>query len=101
MLVETKNLIPAEEFRKDLDKYVAAAQQGCGPIAITVNSEVVGFFISADEYEAVFGAAVKDLLSARAQGPSVTHEEARARIRAIARRGSEKSGTAERPRRRC
>jgi len=88
MLVETSNLVSAEEFRKDLDKYVTAAQQGCGPIVVTRNSEVVGCFIAAEEYEAMFGAAVKELLSTRAEGPSVTHEEARARIRQVIRRGT-------------
>ena len=88
MLVETSNLVSAEAFRKDLDKYVAAAQKGCGPIAVTRNAEVVGFFIGAEEYEALFGTAVKTLLAARAQGPSVTQEEARARIRQAIRGGS-------------
>ena len=91
MLVETNNLVSTDEFRKDLEKYLAAAQQGCGPIAITQNAEVVGFFIAADEYEAMFGAAVKKLLASRAQGPTVSQEEARARVRAAARRGSRKS----------
>ena len=87
MLVDTTNLVSAEEFRKEWDKYVTAAQQGRGPIAITQGSEVVGFFIAADEYEALFGAAVNKLLSSRAQGPTVTHEEARARIRKVLRHG--------------
>lgn len=91
MLVETTNLVSTEEFRQDLDKYVAAAREGCGPIAITQGSEVVGFFITADEYEAMFGTAVKKLLAARAQGPTVTHEEARARLRKLTRHGSRKS----------
>ena len=91
MLVETNNLVSLEKFREELDKYVAAAQQGCGPIAVTQNSAVVGFFIGAEEYEALFGAAVKKLLSARARGSTVTQEEARARIRKVTRHGSRKS----------
>jgi prevent-host-death family protein len=91
MLVETDNLVPADEFRKELDKYVAAAREGCGPIAITQNSEVVGFFIGAEEYEALFGVAVKKLLAARADGPTITHEEAWARIREVTRRYSPKA----------
>jgi prevent-host-death family protein len=88
VLTEIDNLVPAEEFCKELEKYVAAAQNGCGPIAVTKNSEVVGFFISAADYEALFGAAVKSLLSSRAKGPSVTHSQARARIREFTRRVS-------------
>jgi prevent-host-death family protein len=90
MLIETCNQVSAEDFRKELDKYVAAARKGGGPIAITQDSEVVGFFIAADEYEAMFGAAVKKLLSARARGPTVTHEEARARLRKVSRPNSRK-----------
>jgi len=88
MLVEIDNLVPADAFRKAFDKYVAAAQNGCGPIAVTKNSEVVGFFISAADYESQCGAAVKGLLSARADGASVSHSQARARIRELARRVS-------------
>jgi prevent-host-death family protein len=81
MLVETNNLVSAAEFRKDLDKYVAAARQGSGPIAVTRNAEVLGFFIGAEEYEAVFGGAVKNLLEERATGPTLTHADARQRVR--------------------
>jgi PHD/YefM family antitoxin component YafN of YafNO toxin-antitoxin module len=90
MLVETENLVSTEKFRKELDKYVAAARQGHGPIAITEDSEIVGFFVGAEEYEAMFGAAVRTLLAARATGKTVSHEEVRARIRKITRHGSGK-----------
>jgi prevent-host-death family protein len=91
MLVDTDNLVPAEEFRRHLDKYVAAAQRGSGPVAVTKDSEVVGFFVSPQEYEAVYGAVVRSLLTARADGPTVSHDEARARIRKITRRPSRRS----------
>ena len=83
MLVETDNLVSAEQFRKRLNKYLTAAQQGCGPIAVTRKSEVVGFFISAQEYEALFGNAVRDLLEARADGDTVSHEEVREQLSTI------------------
>jgi len=82
MLVETENLVPADKFRKQLDKYVAAAREGNGPVAVTQNSEVVGLFISPQEYEAMSGVAVRDLLASRSRGPSVSQEEARARVEA-------------------
>jgi prevent-host-death family protein len=91
MLVETDNLVSAEEFRKDLDRYVAATRQGSGPIAVTQHSQVVGFFIGVEEYEAMFGTAVKKLLAARASGPTVSHEEARKRVREVAQRRPPKS----------
>ena len=86
MLVEIDNLVPAEAFRKKLDEYLAASQNGCGPIAVMKNSEVVGFFISVEDYEKGFGAAVKNLLSSRAKGASLTHSQARARIKEFTRR---------------
>ena len=91
MLVETNNLVSTEDFRKELDKYVAAARDGCGPIVLTKESEIVGFFLSADEYEVMFGATVSDLLSSRSKGPKVPHEKVKARIRKITRPGSQKS----------
>lgn len=86
MLAEIDNLVSAEEFRKGLEKYIAAARDGCGPIAVTVNSEVVGFFITAADYEAMMGAAVKKLLSARSKGPTIKHSQVRSRIRKLTRR---------------
>lgn len=81
MLVDTDNLVSSEEFRRDLDKYVSAAQEGRGPVAVTKGSKVVGFFIGPDDYEAMFGAAVKELLAARMTGPTVSHGEVREQIR--------------------
>jgi prevent-host-death family protein len=83
MLVDTDNLVTADEFRKDLDKFVAAARQGLGPVAITQNSELVGFFVGREEYEAMFGTAVRALLSSRAEGPTVSQKEVRARVGAV------------------
>jgi hypothetical protein len=80
MLVEIDNLVPVDDFRKSLDKYIAAARNGCGPIAVTMNSEVVGFFIAAAEYDAMMGAAVNKLLSSRSKGPTIKHSQVRSRI---------------------
>ena len=62
MLVDTDNLVSAERFQKFFKKYVAAAKAGCGPIAVTRKSEVVGFFLGAEEYDSLFGIAVNELL---------------------------------------
>jgi len=91
MLVETDNLVTTEQFRSDPDKYVAAAKEGNGPIAITEDSEVVGFLVSPEEYEAMFGAAVKSLLSSRTKGPTVSQQEARAHIAKTIRQSRTKS----------
>ena len=83
MLVETKALVSADKFREQMDKYIAAARDGSGPVGVTQDSEVVGFFISPQAYEAMFGAAVKGLLASRARGPSVPQGEAKARVQKI------------------
>ncbi|HEV3081908.1 MAG TPA: type II toxin-antitoxin system Phd/YefM family antitoxin [Gemmataceae bacterium] len=69
MLIETDNLVSAEQFRKGLNKYLKAVNQGRGPIAVTRKSEVVGFLLGPQEYEALFGIAVRELSEARGNGP--------------------------------
>jgi prevent-host-death family protein len=85
MLVDSNNIVSVDTFRKDLSKYLAAAQGGNGPLAITKDAEIVGFLIGRDEYEAMFGAAVTELLESRSRGPTISHEDARNRVRAVAR----------------
>lgn len=91
MLVDTNNLITTEQFRQHLDQYIAAAQAGQGPIAVTRDAEVVGFFIGREEYEALHGAAIQDLLTARAEGPTVSHDEVRAQVARVVKRAGGKS----------
>ena len=76
MLVDTDNLVSAEKFRKHFDRYVAAANQGRGPVAVTQGSEVIGVFMSPAEYDALFGHEIAELLKSREKGPTVSHEEA-------------------------
>ena len=65
MLVDTENLVSDEEFRRDFNRFVAAAKGGNGPVAITRDCEVIGVFLSPDEYDSLFGGAVKKLLKSR------------------------------------
>jgi hypothetical protein len=74
MLVDTENLVTADRFRSNFDQFVTAAQQGNGPVAITRDSEVIGVFLSPEEYQAAFGVNVKKLLKSRERGPTVDHE---------------------------
>jgi PHD/YefM family antitoxin component YafN of YafNO toxin-antitoxin module len=90
VLVDTDNLVTADEFRKNLAKYAEAARAGHGPVAVTQDAKVIGFWVDPGEYEALVGLAVKDLLDARAKGPTVSHEEARERIQDVLRRVSAK-----------
>jgi hypothetical protein len=91
MLVDTDNLVSAEDFRTNMDKYVAAAESGGGPIAITQGSRVLGFFVGADEFEAAFGSAVKELLQARSDGATITQGDAEERVRRAIQRKRRKS----------
>lgn len=86
MLVNTDNLIPAEDFQADFDRFVEAAGKGEGPVAITRGSEVVGVFMSPDEYDALFGGAVHKLLKSREKGPLVSHAAVRRRAQQVIKR---------------
>ena len=83
MLVDTRNLVSAESFRRDLDKYVATARSGHGPVAVMQDNQVVGVWMAPEEYEALFGVAVRDLLAGRMTGPTVSQQQARTRIRQV------------------
>lgn len=86
MLIDTDNLVSAEKFRKDFDRYAAAAEEGCGPVAITKDSEVIGVYMSLQDYDAHFGSEIADLLKSREKGPTVSHEEACRRMKKIIER---------------
>jgi hypothetical protein len=83
MLVDTDNLVSAENFRKHFDRYVAAATQGRGPVAVTQDSEVIGVFMSPAEYDALFGDEIAELLRSREKGPTVSHAEVRKRAKQV------------------
>lgn len=95
MLVETDNLVAKDEFRENLDRFIEAAQAGHGPVAVTADSQVVVFFISRDDYEAMFGAAVRELLTERSHGETVDHATATQRVLRAARGFSNLIGSAE------
>jgi prevent-host-death family protein len=86
MLVETNNLVALEDFRKDLDRYVDQANQGNGPVAILRDSRVVGVIVSPDDYDAMCGTAIRNLLKSRERGPSVSHEEACRQLGVVTKR---------------
>ncbi len=90
MLVDTKNMVPASKFRAGLAGYIEAAKKNHEVIAVTMNGEVAGFFIGAEEYETLVGSAVKEFLSGREKGETVSHAGAKARISRIIRRKTKK-----------
>ena len=86
MLIETDNLVSADAFRDAFDRYVDAANSGNGPVAIIRDSQVVGVFMSPDEYEALFGAKIKKLLKSRESGPVVSQASVRKQAEQVIRR---------------
>ena len=93
MLIDSDNLVSKDGFCLEPDKYIAAARQGGGPVAITDNSQVVGFFVDREEYEAMFGVAIRKLLEQRSGNATVPHEEVMAGVRrSIQRRSVQVTG---------
>ena len=90
MLVETDNLVSADAFRDDFDRFVAATKKGNGPVAITRNSEVIGVFLSPEDYQAAFGSNIKKLLKSREKGPTVAHELVRKQAEKVIQRRRKK-----------
>ena len=86
MLIESDNLVTAEDFRKDFERFVSSARDGGGPVAITSDSQVVGVFMSPAEYDAQFGTAVRKLLKSREKGPMVAHHSVRKHAAQVIRR---------------
>ena len=73
---DPENLVTAEDFHKDFDRIVRHAGKGNGPVAITRDSQVIGVFMSPEEYDALRGAEIRKLLKSRERGPTVSHEDA-------------------------
>jgi len=90
-LIDTDNLVTLEQFRDNLAQYIDTARAGGSPLAVTHNAEVVGVFMSKAEYEALCGAAIKELLTARADGPTVAHADVRKQMRKVVQRAARKS----------
>lgn len=86
MSAQVDRQVTTDDFQKHFRKYVAAARQGRSTVAVADGEDVVGFFVSKEEYEALYGAATRKLLRARMHGPTVSHEEARTRLRATVQR---------------
>jgi PHD/YefM family antitoxin component YafN of YafNO toxin-antitoxin module len=67
MLIDTENIVTKDEFRKGLDKYLAAARRGAGPVAVIDGSKVVAVFISSKEYQALLDDRMTDATSSQAE----------------------------------
>jgi hypothetical protein len=91
MLHGTQKRVSKDKLRENIDKYIAAARNGHGPVAVFQGSEVMGYLVSPEDYGAVCGATIRKLLKERMKGPTVSQEEARAHIQRVLQRSSPKS----------
>lgn len=80
MLVDTRNLVSAQKFKRDLNQFIDAAKEGNGPVAVTQDSEIVGFFVSAKQYESLYESEVSELIQSRMNEATISHEEVKQRL---------------------
>ena len=78
MLIDTQNLVDSES-----ERYMTAASAGNGPVAVMKDARVIGVLVDPDEYEQMFGVAVRELLSSRMTGPTLTQDEVKAGIQKL------------------
>lgn len=90
--IQVNQIVSAKEFHDDWPKYVAQTQAGQGPIGVAKGDEIVGVFLSVEDYEAAFGAAVKRLLRRRIRsgGPTFSSENVLDRVKAHLRKKSKR-----------
>ena len=65
MRIEVRQLDSAKQFQDEWSKYKAQTQAGQGPIGVTKGEQVVGVFLSVDDYEAAYGMAARRMLRHR------------------------------------
>jgi hypothetical protein len=85
---KSERTVSLGEFRDKIDKYVAAAKRGAGPLAVKDGDEIVGVFLAPADYDAATRASVRRFLRSRMSGPTVSHREAMSAFRAAARRAA-------------
>ena len=76
MGIEVNQIVSAKEFQDDWSKYLAQTQAGQGPIGVTEGEQVVGVFLSVDDYEAAYGTAVRRMLRHRMRAGGPTYSSA-------------------------
>jgi prevent-host-death family protein len=87
MIVRREESVTKEQFRKNFDKVLKAAEDGKGPIPITEDSEVVGFLVGPEMYEELYAEEIDAWLkSRRKETKTISHKEAMRRARAAIRK---------------
>ena len=76
MGIELRQLVSAREFTDDWSKYKTQTQAGNGPIGVTEGEQVVGVFLSVEDYEAAYGAAIGRMLKRRMRAGGPTYSPA-------------------------
>ena len=94
MLVDTQNIVTVTRFRRELDRYVLAAKKGVGPVVVTDDSEVVGYFLSPEDFESLCDNGIAELLASRENEPTISTDEVRKRVAKAIKRASKKSKSA-------
>lgn len=80
MIRSVNQVVTEAELKKNIKQYVRMAPGGQGPIGVRAGKQIVGVYLSADEFDSLYAAAIRGLLRSRATGPTVTQSEARKRI---------------------
>jgi len=91
MLVDTQNIVSVSRFRRELSRYVDAAKKGVGPVVVTDESEVVGYFLSPEDFESLCDQGIAELLASRENEPTISTDEVRKQVAKAIKRGSKKS----------
>ena len=90
-MIETiDHKISPAEFRKNLKRHMRTARDG-EIVGIREGGDVVGVYMSADVYETLYGAAIKQLLKTRMKmkGAGISNDEVRGRVLAKNARSSQ------------
>jgi hypothetical protein len=82
----TQKRVSEDKLRENIDRCFADARNGHGPVAVLQGSEVMGYLVSPEDYDAVCGATIRKLLRERIKGPTVSQERARAHIERVLHR---------------
>lgn len=83
MILRREEPVTKEQFRKNFDKVLKAAEQGKGPIPITRDSEVVGYLLGPEMFEELYADEIDAWLKSRKkETKTISHKEAMRRARA-------------------
>jgi hypothetical protein len=81
MAKSSENSVSRSDFQKNLKRHIKLAANGRGPVFVRKGKQVVGVFMSSDDYNALCGSLVRELLRSRRNGATVAQEAARKKIR--------------------